>query len=91
MKSDRKLPHADPTTKDKLWLVHGPIKTHPLSLGMAMVREFLSNTREIVVWGSHQFNYGFDKPWPQEAHDEYRQVNDHDWPPISPDSKIHYS
>ena len=64
----------DPTTKDKLWLVHGPIKTHPLSVGLAMVREFLSNTREVVVWGSHLFNYGFDKPWPQEAHDEYRQV-----------------
>ena len=64
----------DPTTKDKLWLVHGPIKTHPLSVGLAMVKEFLSNTREIVVWGSHLFNYGFDKPWPQEAHDEYRQV-----------------
>ena len=43
-------------------------------MGLAMVREFLSNTREVVVWGSHLFNYGFDKPWPQEAHDEYRQV-----------------
>ena len=74
MNTFTKIPHTDPTTKDKLWLVHGPIRTHPLSLGLDMVRQFLSNTQEIVVWGSHQFNYGFDKPWPQEAHDEYRQV-----------------
>ena len=44
-----------PTTDERFWLVHGIIKTHPMMEGVNDVKEFLANTREIVVWEINSF------------------------------------
>ena len=44
-----------PTTDERFWLVHGIIKTHPMMEGINDVKEFLANTREIVVWEINTF------------------------------------
>ena len=44
-----------PTTDERFWLVHGIIKTHPMMEGVNDVKEFLANTREIVVWEINGF------------------------------------
>jgi len=59
-----------PTTDERFWLVHGIIKTHPMMEGINDVKEFLANTREIVVW---EIN-GFEQHWTAEAHLEYKTL-----------------
>jgi len=59
-----------PTTDERFWLVHGIIKTHPMMEGISDVKEFLANTREIVVW---EIN-GFEQHWTAEAHLEYKTL-----------------
>jgi len=59
-----------PTTDERFWLVHGIIKTHPMMEGINDVKEFLTNTREIVVW---EIN-GFEQHWTAEAHLEYKTL-----------------
>ena len=44
-----------PTTDERFWLVHGIIKTHPMMEGINDVKEFLANTREIIVWEINGF------------------------------------
>ena len=49
-----------PTTDERFWLVHGIIKTHPMMEGINDVKEFLANTKEIVVWEINTFEQVFD-------------------------------
>ena len=59
-----------PTTPERFWLVHGPIKTHPMIEGIEDVKTFLRNTQEIMIW---EIN-GFEQPWDDEAHAEYKEL-----------------
>jgi len=59
-----------PTTDERFWLVHGIIKTHPMMEGINDVKEFLANTREIIVW---EIN-GFEQHWTADAHFEYKTL-----------------
>lgn len=66
--------NLDPTTPERFWLVHSVIKSHPLSEGIAEVKEFLAQTQDIMVWDSHSFELGFNQEWPTDVHQEYQQL-----------------
>lgn len=77
----------DPTTPERFWLVHSVIKVHPLSEGIAEVKEFLTNTQDIMIFDSHSFELGFDQDWPGEVHQEYQQILKNEFGPwwVKPD------
>jgi hypothetical protein len=54
--------------------VHGIGKAHPLKTGLDLVREYLSTTRDIVIFSSNHFEFAIDKSWPAEAHRLYREI-----------------
>lgn len=54
-----------PLTPEKFWLVHGITRWHPLEDGIQHVKNFLSQTNEIVIFDIGGFETGFD----DEIHD----------------------
>jgi len=58
------------TLEEKFWLVHGIIKTHPMSEGLEQVKEFLRSSRDVIVF---EIN-GFEQPWTQEAHELWKEL-----------------
>lgn len=59
-----------PTTPEKFWLVHGIIKTHPLSQGLEEVRNFLRNSKDIIIWTTNHF----EQVWDEHAHTELKNL-----------------
>ena len=55
-----------PTTDEKFWLVHGIIKTHPLTEGLQQIQNFLRNSNDIIYMSF----WIFEQIWTDEAHDE---------------------
>jgi len=60
-----------PYTKEKFWLVHGPIETHPLEVGIKQVLNFLKNSNDILLWDTEHFE---QDTWDDEAHQLYQDV-----------------
>merc|ERR1712136_519583 len=60
-----------PYTKEKFWLVHGVIETHPLEVGIKQVLNFLKNSKDILLWDTEHFE---QDTWDDEAHQLYQDV-----------------
>ena len=55
--------------------MHGFAKTHPLADGLASVRKYLQNGRDILIWDGGYHGFGLDeKPWPEGVHEEYQAL-----------------
>ena len=55
-----------PTTDEKFWLVHGIIKTHPLTEGLQQIQNFLRNSNDIIYMSF----WIFEQVWSDQAHHE---------------------
>ena len=72
MSTAHKNGFLDPFDKDeKFWLVHNIIQLHPLSEGLKTVKNFLENTRELVVFDVEHFQQG---DWTTEVHQEFQKI-----------------
>lgn len=56
-----------PTTEEKFWLVHGIIKTNPLSEGLSQVRDFLNSSPDVVIFAINSF----EQHWDDRAHRDF--------------------
>merc|ERR1712200_352632 len=56
--------------EEEFWLVHGIIKTHPMSEGLEQVKEFLRSSRDIFVFELNSF----EQPWDETAHQLWKEL-----------------